>query len=273
VSDNQGRWFLINASPDLAAQIEANTELQPSSKTSRNTPIAGVLLTNADLDHVLGLFSMREGGPLNIYSTPATRAAVSSSLGVSTILDAFSGTVWHELPTVEFAPIAAGNSGTSDLMYRAIELPGKPPAFARGTGDSGVPALPAQGFDEGAHSVAYQIKDQRTGGRLLVAPDVGGVTDELLDALGDSDVVIFDGTFWSADELSATKSNAPKAGEMGHVTIRDCSINLLRKTAARHKVYIHINNTNPILAADSPERAAVEAAGITVGSDGLEFNL
>jgi len=274
LSDNRGRWFLINASPDLAAQIEANTELQPTSRSPRNSPIAGVLLTNADLDHLLGLFSMREGGPLNIHATRATRMAASGAPGVAAILDVFCGTVWHEPPTVEFAPITAGQDGASDLMYRAIKLPGGPPAFARETAGSGVPALlPADGFGEGAHSVAYQIKDRRTGGRLLVAPDVGGVTDELLEAIGDSDVVLFDGTFWSADELSAIKSNAPEAGQMGHVTIRDCSINLLRKAAARHKVYIHINNTNPILAADSPERAAVGAAGITVGSDGLEFNL
>ena len=115
--------------------------------------------------------------------------------------------------------------------------------------------------------------DARTGGRLLVAPDVGAVNDELLEALSSSEAVLFDGTFWSADELARVKSRAPKAGEMGHVTIEECSLKLLAKLPARHKIYIHINNTNPILASESPERAAVEAAGVMVGADGLEFEL
>jgi pyrroloquinoline quinone biosynthesis protein B len=146
-------------------------------------------------------------------------------------------------------------------MYRAIFLPGKPPPFAKD--------IPPQG----SHSVAYQFLDSQTGGRLLVAPDVGALNEPLLEALSSSDAVLFDGTFWSADELSQVKSHAPKAGEMGHVTIRDWSLSLLGKLAARHKIYIHINNTNPILASDSPERAAVEAAGIIVGTDGFEFEL
>jgi pyrroloquinoline quinone biosynthesis protein B len=252
---------LINAASDLAAQIEACQALQPDFRTPRNSPIAGVLLTNADLDHLLGLFSMREGSPLHIHATSATWAGANGSLGVSAILDVFCGTIWHEPPTVEFAPLVVRSGAAAGLTYRAIELPGGAPAFAR--------KAPCPG----AHSVAYQFLDQRTGGRLLVAPDVGGLNDALIEALSDSDAVLFDGTFWSDDELCAVKPNAPKASGMGHVTIRDCSLDLLGKLAARQKIYIHINNTNPILALDAPERAAVEAAGIVVGSDGLEFHL
>jgi pyrroloquinoline quinone biosynthesis protein B len=121
--------------------------------------------------------------------------------------------------------------------------------------------------------VAYQFLDRRTGGRLLVAPDVGGLNDGLLEALASSDGVLFDGTFWSGGELQGVKSNAPEAVEMGHVTIKDCSLGLLGQVAAGRKIYIHINNTNPVLAPDSPERAAVESTGVVVGSDGLEFEL
>jgi pyrroloquinoline quinone biosynthesis protein B len=108
---------------------------------------------------------------------------------------------------------------------------------------------------------------------LLVAPDAGALTPQLLEALAGSDAVLFDGTFWSGEELSAVRPDAPTAEEMGHVTIKDCSLDLLRKLPARHKIYIHINNTNPVLSPDSAERAAVEAAGIVVGADGLEFEL
>jgi pyrroloquinoline quinone biosynthesis protein B len=121
--------------------------------------------------------------------------------------------------------------------------------------------------------VAYEVIDGRTGGRLLVAPDVAEVTDGLRTALLESDAVLFDGTFWSGDELVRVKERAPLAAEMGHVTIRDTSLALLGGLRAARKIYIHINNTNPVLAPGSTERAAVEAAGITVGFDGLEFEL
>jgi pyrroloquinoline quinone biosynthesis protein B len=121
--------------------------------------------------------------------------------------------------------------------------------------------------------VAYQFMDERTGGRLLVAPDIGALNDQLLEALSSSDAVLCDGTFWSGDELSQVKPLAPKAGEMGHITIGDCSLKLLARLPAQHKIYIHINNTNPILAINSPERIAVESAGIMVGTDGFEFEL
>jgi pyrroloquinoline quinone biosynthesis protein B len=173
-------------------------------------------------------------------------------------LGVFCGTSWQEPPTDEFAPIMAG---AGSLLYRAIELGGNPPAFAGKEGDAG------------AHSIAYHFLDSRTGGRLLAAPDVGEITPELRNAMANSDAVLFDGTFWSNEELSAVKPGARNAGDMGHVTIKESSMSILSGLAARHKIYVHINNTNPILAAHSPERAVVEAARIVVGVDGLEFEL
>ena len=260
IADHQGRWFLVNASPDLPAQIHGFPDLQPRSQPPRNSPIAGVLLTNSDLDHVLGLFSLREGGQANIYAPSAVRAT-ASALGLETVLNTFCGSRWHEPPTGNFAPLCPAPDNPSNLLYRTIALPGRPPPFAQGTAPSGI------------HSVAYQFLDERTGGRLLVAPDVAAVNEGLLEALANSDAILFDGTFWSSDELAAIKPNAPRASDMGHVTIKDCSLALLAKMAAPKRIYIHINNTNPILAPNSPERAAVEAAGLTVGSDGLEFEL
>jgi len=261
VADERGRWYLVNASPDLRAQIEAHADLQPGFHSLRNTPIAGVLLTNADLDHVLGLFSLREGDALTIHATRAVRATAASSLGLGKVLDVFCGTVWREPSFEAFMPLTPEEGNAGGLLYRAICLPGTPPKFAG--------AMPL----DGVHSVAYQFMDPRTGGRLLVAPDVAAVNDGLREALRTSDAVLFDGTFWSGDELSRVKSAAPKAGEMGHVTMEECSLNLLRDLGARHKIYIHINNTNPVLLRESSERAVVEAAGIMIGYDGLEFRL
>jgi pyrroloquinoline quinone biosynthesis protein B len=260
VAISSGRkWFLINASADLRSQIEAFPDLQPDKNSLRSTPIAGVLLTNADLDHALGLFSLREGGRLNIYATRAVRTTLTRCLGLDTILNAFCCADWHEPPAV-FTPLSS-KKDAGDLSYRMIPLPGDPPPFAKKLSR------------RGTHSVAYQFMDRRTGGRLLVAPDVCAVTKGLLQALKKSDAVLFDGTFWSKDELKSIKSTAPAADEMGHVTIKDFSLDLLGKLPARHRIYIHLNNTNPVLAEDSPERAAVEGAGITVGQDGLEFEV
>jgi pyrroloquinoline quinone biosynthesis protein B len=260
IGDDQGRWFLINASPDLPAQISASRPLQPDPASLRGTPIAAVLLTNADLDHTLGLVSLREGGKLNIYATRAVREAVDICPGVTAIMETFGRVTWSE-PADKLTALRGADGTESSVHFRAIDLPGKAPKFAQEIGSNG------------RHSVAYQLVDRRTGGRLLIAPDVAGINDGLRTALSDSDAVLFDGTFWSADELGRVKDGASSADEMGHMTIKDGSLALLKSLTAARKIYIHINNTNPILAPGSPERAAVEAAGIVAGFDGMEFEL
>lgn len=219
-----------------------------------------MFLTNADLDHVLGLFALREGGWLTVLAPAAVREVLVHRLGLNAVLNAFCGVVWQE-PPAEFPPQVKVGPTFAGMSFRAIPLPGNPPLYAGET-----PGV-------GPHSVAYQFLDHRTGGRLLVAPDVAAVTPELRAALKNSDAVLFDGTFWSREELQSVRAGARAADEMGHVTIKDCSLDLLAKLPAKHKVYLHINNTNPVLALDSPERAAVEAAGLTVGQDGFEFTI
>jgi pyrroloquinoline quinone biosynthesis protein B len=261
IGDDHGGWFLVNASPDLPAQIAAFPELQPAKTSPRNTPIAGVLLTNADLDHTLGVLSLREGGRLNVYATQAIREAADICPGVTAVMEAFGGIAWHEPPEKELRPLRDAKGAESSVWFRAIGLPGKAPKFAKDVAAGGT------------HSVAYELVDGHTGGKLLVAPDVGGLNEGLTAALKEADAVLFDGTFWSGDELGRVKESAASSGDMGHMTIKDCSLAALKGLAARRKIYIHINNTNPVLRPGSPERDAVESAGITVGSDGLEFEL
>jgi pyrroloquinoline quinone biosynthesis protein B len=252
---------LINASPDIRAQLGAFSDLHPASAALRGNPVSGILLTNADLDHMAGLLSLREGARLRVHATRAVRDTLTEFLGLTAILDAFCGIDWHEPPLSDFAPLVGTGGGKGSLEYRAIALPGGPPLFARG-----------KRF-EGAHSVAYFMLDTKTGGRLLVAPDVGGWNDALADLMRQSDAVLFDGTFWSGDELLRVKASARTAEEMGHLTIRDDTLAVLGKLSAARKIYIHINNTNPVLSPGSPEWAAVAAAGVEVGYDGLEFEI
>jgi pyrroloquinoline quinone biosynthesis protein B len=232
----QNRW-LINASPDLPQQIETTTRLQPRRNASRNTPIAGVLLTNADIDHALGLLLLRQQDkPLIVYAADETRAALA---WLDDLLARFCGIEWREI-RADFQVLKGG------IAFRAIELP---------------------------HSVTFQFRDEASGRLALVAPAVGELTRELSDASADSEVILFDGTFWSDNELAAIRAGARSAREMHHLPISSDSLNFLRQSPARRKIYTHINNTNPILMPGSPERAELEQAGIEVARDGLEVLL
>lgn len=254
-------WFLINASPDIRAQIESFAPLQPQSEPLRHSPIEAVLLTNADLDHALGLTLLREGSVLNVRATAAVRETLSCALNLDALLTVFCGMIWHE-PAREFSPLALRDGSGSGLSCQAIFLPGAPPLFA----GKGI-------LHEEGHSVAWQIADERTGARLLIAPDVAKVTVELQQALNESTAVLFDGTFWSDEELRRVNPKARSAEQMGHLPIRGGSLEMLRDVPVPHRIYIHINNTNPILAPGSGERAQVEGAGIVVGEDGMELEL
>ena len=122
-------------------------------------------------------------------------------------------------------------------------------------------------------SVAYEIRDEASGKTVLVAPDVGEMTTDLRAALGRAEAVFFDGTFWSNEELAAVRPSTRTALDMGHLPLQTHSLKLLRESPAKHKILLHINNTNPILRPGSSERAEIEAAGIAVGYDGLELEL
>jgi len=230
-------WWLINASPDLPRQIESATQLQPRGNNSRNTPIAGVFLTNADIDHALGVLLLRQQEkPLVVYATDETRTALA---WLDRALARFCGIEWRTV-------IPKFQSFDSTLAFRAIELP---------------------------ESIAFQFRDDTSGRTALFAPSVGSLTEQLRDAVHTSDLVMFDGTFWSNEELGRVRPGARSAREMNHLPINDGSFDVLRQSPARRKFYIHINNTNPILMPGSRERVQVEQAGIEVARDGLEIVL
>jgi pyrroloquinoline quinone biosynthesis protein B len=255
IGDAAGNWFLINASPDLPVQMRANSELAPRDGSPRNSPIQAVFLTSADVDHVLGLLSLREGNALHIYATPAIQQA-AAILGVTTVLQSFCGVFWHHPTGGGFAELPA-----SSLRVRSLALSGRAPRYAGEISNGGV------------YTTALHFKDERTGGRLLVAPGVADLSGPLQEAARDSDAVLMDGTFWSEDELSRVRAGASSASEMGHLPIQDGTLPFLSALTDRYRVYIHINNTNPIFAPGSPERATVDSAGVIVGRDGMRFEL
>ena len=220
-----------------------------------------MLLTNADLDHVLGLFLLRETGHLFIHAPDPVFKVVKEELRLNHILKPFCRIDHCEPPCDEVAPLLNANGKPSGLSYRAIPLSSKPPPFA------------GEEIKEGTQSVAYEIVDDKTKGRLIVAPDVAEITGELLKAMESADAVLFDGTFWSNHEFQDLTGKKRTSKDMGHVPIHHGSLNILRKVKASHKIYFHINNTNPILRPDSPERIEIEREGLAVGIDGTEMEL
>ena len=253
-------WYIVNCSPDIRAQFDAFPALHPAPFQVRNSPLQAVFLTNADLDHTAGLLFLREGNSLTVHASKAVRECLTISLAFTSILEAFCGITWLE-PSLDWQPLSLCNAKPSGLAYRAIPLPSPPPTFSS----------PLNSMEE--QTLAFHFKDERTGQTVLMAPDVFEVTDPLRDALHTADAVLFDGTFWSDDELSQVKCTTKKASDMGHLPINSGSLDLLSQLPARHRIYLHINNTNPIFRVGSEERLAVENAGIAVGRDGMELEL
>ncbi len=211
--------------------------MQPRGDSPRNTPVAGVLLTNADIDHALGLLLLRQQEmPLVVYAADETRTALA---WLDNMLARFCGIEWRKLGA-DFQSLGG------PLAFRAIEL---------------------------SSSVAFQFRDDSSGATALFAPSAGKISEELRNAVHVSDVVVFDGTFWSDGELRGVRPGARTAREMNHLPINDGSLDLLHQSLARRKIYTHINNTNPILMPGTRERAKVEQAGIEIARDGLEILL
>jgi pyrroloquinoline quinone biosynthesis protein B len=261
-SSADGRsWFLLNASPDIRAQIESFRPLQPLAGKRRNSPIEAVLLTNADLDHSLGLLLLREGEKLRVQATPNVRRALTEGISFQPVLESFCGTEWIE-PSTTPASLLRRDGSPSGLTYQVIALPGKPPRFMKSKAMEG-------------NVVGYHITDTKTGGRLLFLPDVGELNETISQWLPKCDSLLFDGTFWSETEMRDQGLGNLTAADMGHAPISGTtgSLKLLAELNVRHKIYTHINNTNPILIEDSPEAAAVKAAGCAVGRDGMEFEI
>ncbi len=271
VTGSGQRWYLVNASPDIRAQILAAPELA-AGPGRRQTPIAGVLLTDGELDHTLGLLMLREGSPLAVYGPGPVLAALRDSFPVRPVLAPYGSLTWHEVSPGE--PVALDGQ----LSVTAVALGAKRPRYARPAGSGeGAPPVPAGGAPAGTGAadpwvVAYRFEDRHTGGSLVYAPCLAAWTERLDAVLAGAGCVILDGTFFRDDEmLRATGEDRPALG-MGHLPIADSCQRLAAHPAGR-RLYTHLNNTNPAQAADSPEQAMLRAAGIEVAHDGMAVEL
>jgi len=255
VSGSDGRWYLVNASPDVTTQIGRylRAELKPA---MRSSPLAEIFITNADLDHSLGLFLLREGGALRVTAPEGARQALAEGLRMGDVLNSFCGVEWID------ALETWRDLGASGLQVRAVPLrDATPPRYA--------------GRAEGVHAVGYFFRDRQTGKQAGIFPDVPALTKELLAIFADCDALFFDGTFWRDDELERLGISSRSARDMGHVPIsgEGGSLEPLAALGLPLCAYLHLNNTNPVLDGSSAERRAVEAAGLRVADDGMTIEL
>jgi len=264
------RWCLLNASPDLRSQIEATAELQARAtgdKSSRISPIAGVILTSGDLDNTLGLLLLREFQPLQIYATPSIQEITTEENTFFRMLRRVRPqAVWNDILPGEVLRLE-GTSNDSAVRVEAIALPGGYPEYVDAERTAELPA------DEAV--VALQVEAASSGRKLIYCPTLPEIGDELLSRFAACDLLLLDGTFWSDDELIRVIGGRRTAQRMGHIPItgREGTLERLRAITHPNKVYIHINNTNPILDEDSTEFAQLTAAGWSAAYDGMNFTL
>jgi len=266
ISADSCSWFLLGASPDLRAQIEATAELHPR-KGLRQSPIAGTVLLNADIDHVLGLLLLRELQPLCAYATQSIRRITLEDNSMFAMLQRVPGQLtWNDFQLETSFVLLDPLGRDSRIRCRAVSLGTHFPAFV--SPDRRLELI------SGEASLGL-IVESPSGKRLAYTPAVPQITDELLEQFDSVDVLLFDGTFWSDDELIRIQGSGQTARQMGHVPISSTegSLAKLAQLKCPRRIYIHINNTNPVLNEAGPEHRVLREAGWELAEDGWQFDL
>ena len=249
------QWVVLNASPDIRSQFQSNAAMHPASL--RGTPVKAVVLTNADIDHIAGLLTLREKTPFTVYATRETHdvLAANSVFGVldDTLVDRTAIQLeqsFEPLPGLEIVPFS---------------VPGKVALFLEGE------ALDLKAMGE--QTIGLRISDGRS--VLYYIPGCADLPEDLLQRLSDADMLLFDGTVWENEEMPRTGTGTKTGARMGHIAMtgEHGSLERLAGLTRCRKMFIHINNTNPVLQPEGPEYATITAAGWTLTQDNMGFQL
>jgi pyrroloquinoline quinone biosynthesis protein B len=269
VSADGRQWVLLNASPDIRQQINATPELHPDREgPPRNSPIRAVVLTNGDVDAVAGLLCLRESQPLTVYGS----ARVLDVLAENSIFEVLNpDLVKRETMALGQSFAVVGPSGPVGLTIEAFTVPGKIPLYLedqeKGTGGS-------FGTEEG-DTVGLKVTEDASGKHFFFIPGCSGLDDPLRERLNGAPLLFFDGTLYTNDEMIVQGLMQKSGDRIGHMNMSGPkgTIEQMAPLNIARKIFIHINNSNPVLRDDSPERATVEAAGWEVSYDGMEVTL
>lgn len=253
ISAGDGRWTLLNASPDLGQQIRATPQLHPHGGL-RGSPIDAVVLTGGEIDQITGLLSLRESTPFTLYATPSSHAAVAANA------------MFGAMGAMNRRAINPGESFTlaGGIDASFFMVPGKVPLYLEGD-------APEIGVETAANVGIELVHD---GARLIFVPGAAAVSPAMRERFARADVILFDGTLFTDDEMQRSGTGQKTGRRMGHMPIAGDggALAALAGLNAR-RIFVHINNTNPIQIEGSAERAAVEAAGWEVAEDGMEIGL
>ena len=257
ISVDKHNWHLLNAPPDIAQQIEAHKELHPN--FSRNSPIKSILLTDAELDHTIGLLVLRENSKFRIFGTKSVLKALSHSFPVRQILSSYARLDFHEVnvgQSFELEP--------NKLEVTPIKSGNKKPRYIN---DSNT--------NNNDWVIAYHIKDLQSQKSIVYAPAIEVWDKQIKSHLAQTEYAFIDGTFWSDDEMLDTCNIAKNASAMGHVPLNGIgnTLHQIKEMNLPKTILVHINNTNPILDSSSMEYKNITDQGIEIGSEGMEIEL
>jgi pyrroloquinoline quinone biosynthesis protein B len=266
VSADGEHWFLVNASPDLRQQLIATPQLHPKPGALRHSPIAGVILTNGEIDAVAGLLSMREGSPFAIYAHPKVLAILQSNSIFNVLSEKNVARVAIEIDRA-FEP-ALPDGRPSGIEVEAFTVPGKGAWYLEGKAHPG-------GSDGAGDTLGLRIRDKKTNKYFYFIAACAHVSGELKSRLTRAPLLFFDGTVWRDDELVAAGLGTKTGQSMGHIAMSGTSgaIKSLAGLDIDRKVFLHINNSNPALLHGSEERSIAENAGWQIPADGTEIVL
>lgn len=265
VSADGRRWVLLNASPDLRQQIGERTQLQPKANDARRaSPIAAVVLTNADVDHVAGLLTLRENQAFPIYA----HRAVIDALAQNPIFHVLppERVPWVDLMLGERIPVRDARDEDLGFWVEAFAVPGKAPLWCE---DESRPSLGTQQGD----TVGLALGTGGAAALLFYIPGCAAMNDDMARRLKGAPLVLFDGTLWRDDEMIAQGVGTKTGRRMGHMSCsgEDGSMAAFDGLDVKRRIFLHINNTNPILDPQSPERAEAESRGWEIARDGMEI--
>lgn len=258
-SADREHWFLINASPDLRQQIADNAVLHPRAAALRQSPIAGVILSNGEVDAIAGLLSLREGTPFGLYAHERVLSLLRDNSIFNVLRPALvpRRAIDAEVP---FEPLLIDGT-PSGIEIVPFATPGKPALF-----------IEEHATSEEGDTLGFVIRDKADGESFVFLAACGEVTPEVAAHLHGARLVFFDGTLWRDDELIALGLGQKTGQRMGHMSM-EASIKALDGLDIGRKLFLHINNSNPALVPGSPERLRAEAAGWQIPADGMEITL
>ena len=268
VSLDKKKWFILNASPDLRQQLWQNPELMPAeSDPLRYSPIMGVVLTNADVDHTAGLINLRESQKFNLYGTQRVLDVLNNNSIFNVLNPKFVSKIPLNLNA--YIKLLNADGSPSGIKIKPFAVPGKVALWLED---------PSKGSNFGSvdeDTIALEVLSEETGKRFFYIPACAHVPDWLKNKLDNTDLLFFDGTLWTDDEMVKQKVGIKTGKRMGHISMsgKEGSLEIFKNITIKRKIFIHINTTNPALLENSEERELLNKKGWEVSFDTMEVKI